>query len=506
MSSDIKRIEDNERKQLNSYFSTRSILYSIEPEGVGTPYVESLASYISRLAINHNLSLITLFKEVIIQHTNMTYLKNEQNTGIILTEMKGFINENSIITMECVNAISDLTKRRDIHYLTMLNWKGFFNRNIRDRGRKWCPSCLNQMLLKSKVIYEPLIWSLSDVKKCDIHETQLKDKCPNCKRKLPFAHSRLEVGFCQYCRAWLGDLGDPSEKKPLSNNENFIILNYKQLIESGPDLEFYPTKNSFGDLLNRIKTELGFKSIASFAEFLEFNSATVWEWLNNKYVPTHESLLKIASKLNTTIYNLFYNKNIKLDIDKNVYCNKKRRKSIPLNEIEYHLRKSIDLDEPKSLYSIAQEEGFDSSKAKYNFPILCEKIINNYKIYQQQQRLNKQKEIEAKLNNCLREEVPISLKQFSIKYEVTIRTVRRYAPDLCKKVVLRYKEYISELKEDRISKITSEIKKVVIDLHQRGIKPSIWNVQKKMGNKGLFLEDKVRDIWREIVSSLGYKF
>ncbi|MFC0416996.1 TniQ family protein [Cytobacillus solani] len=502
---DINRLRDTE-SGIDNYFSSRSILYSVEPIGVGTPYVEGLASYISRLAINHNVSMSVLITEVITQNINIVYLKNEQNKGSILSDTNRFINENSLITLEFTNTIAKLTNRRDIHYLTMINWKGIFNNNIRETSRKWCPSCLNQMLFKSEVVYEPLLWCLSDIKKCDIHENRLENKCPSCKRELPFIHSRLEVGRCQYCRAWLGDTGDSSVKDPLSDKEKFINLNYMQLIETGPSLEYYPTKGSFGYRLNQIKTSLGFKSTAEFAEYLGFPQTTVWGWINNKYVPTHENLLKTARKLNTTIYDIFYNKEIKIKLDMNIYGNRERKRSIPLGEIEYFLKNNINSKEPKSLMRIAKEEGFSADTAKANLPLLCEILRNHFETYKKQQQLKIQKEIETKLNQCLREEIPISLKQFSIKYEVTLRSARKYAPDLCKKVVFRYKEHTSKLKDERVKNITNEIRHIVFDLHQKGIKPSIWNVQKEMKSTCVFLEDEVKGAFKEIVSSLGYKF
>jgi len=45
---------------------SRSRLYCLEPAGIGTPYVESLTSYITRLAATHHISPTTLIKREIL--------------------------------------------------------------------------------------------------------------------------------------------------------------------------------------------------------------------------------------------------------------------------------------------------------------------------------------------------------------------------------------------------------------------------------------------------------
>lgn len=119
----------------------------------------------------------------------------------------------------------------------------------------------------SSDLYEPLIWYLIDIKKCDIHETLLQDQCPNCNRKLSYLHSRYTVGYCQYCGFRLGDQKEVS-KEPLSTEEEFTIMNYKQLIANAPNLLFFPTKSFIPIFIKRIIEDLGFKSITRFSKFL----------------------------------------------------------------------------------------------------------------------------------------------------------------------------------------------------------------------------------------------
>lgn len=110
------------------------------------------------------------------------------------------------------------------------------------------------------------------------------------------------------------------------------------------------------------------------------------------------------------------------------------------------------------------------------------------------------------LNNCLSKDIPISFAQFLKENGITKKAARKYDPELCKKVSLGYKEYLAELKTKRIKGILDEIEKAAKDIHQRGVYPSIGRVMTEMGNKSVFLEDDIRDGWRERVIKLGYKF
>lgn len=142
--------------------------------------------------------------------------------------------------------------------------------------------------------------------------------------------------------------------------------------------------------------------------------------------------------------------------------------------------------------------------AKGNFPKLCEEITESYNYYREQQVRKRRIEIEKMLTDCLSLDTPISLNQFSRDYGITLITAKRVAPNLCKKVVKRYEEYISELKRKRVQIIKRDIKEIVNILHQKGIYPSSNKVLENLENKHLFRKEWVKQAWKEALESLGY--
>ena len=51
-----------EDETIKDHLTSRSVLYNLQPMGIGTPYIESLSSYLSRLSIVHNVTLSDLLK------------------------------------------------------------------------------------------------------------------------------------------------------------------------------------------------------------------------------------------------------------------------------------------------------------------------------------------------------------------------------------------------------------------------------------------------------------
>ncbi|MEG6533879.1 TniQ family protein [Caldibacillus thermoamylovorans] len=487
---------------LEHLLSTRSVLYNLEPVGIGTPYVESLTSYISRLAFTHNVTVSSLLKGTVVPMADKKYLKNNLSEGVFGSTPK-YINGNSQVSQDYVKVFEILTGRNDLCYLTMVSWTGIFSQNIIGNYRKWCPVCLNRMIFESKEVYEPLIWYLADINKCDVHDTLLEDKCPNCKRRLDFMYSNFTAGHCPYCSTWLGDCN--SKKEPLNEAEKFIHVNYQQLIKMAPSLLSFPTKNSSSIILRRIMDMLGFDSIRKFAKFLEVDSSGLSMWMSNKHIPSRKSLLQIVKKLDITIYEYFYKEslNIKKNAVKTVDIqgeNKIKSKE----EIEYILKKEIKSEVSKSIYQISREYNFNYMTAKKHFPELCKIITGNYSSYKKEQIKKKQVDIENKLIDAFKKVIPISLSEFSKVYGVPVATAKRYAPELCKQLVDRYKNYVAEQKRERIEKNSTEIKNIAIALHRKGIYPSIKRIQKEISDPNIFIKGVYRDKWREIIELLGY--
>jgi len=195
----------------------RSRLYHLEPIGVGTPYTESLSSYLCRLAQKHcvtsqKLIMGEIAPQMMGKDYELALTKKNVSTLFSNSDAKPAINGMREKTQFLVQALKELTQRKDLSFLSLLIWKGVINeRGLFRQYRAWCPQCNEQWRQEKKVIYEPLLWSFKEVDVCLEHNCLLVDKCPYCDSRLPAIANSLQLGYCSQCQIWLGSQKDESQ-------------------------------------------------------------------------------------------------------------------------------------------------------------------------------------------------------------------------------------------------------------------------------------------------------
>lgn len=498
MNNLINRLREKE-SIIDNLLSSRSVLYNLEPIGIGTPYVESLTSYISRLALEHNVSVSSLMKKVFAQKTDKIYLKNNLSQGIF-GDTAQYINGTSRVSAEYVNVLEQLTSRNDLQQLTMSSWTGIFSNNVLDKYRKWCPICLEEWKMKDIDLYEPLLWYISYINICDKHGIELQVNCPNCNNRLPYLQSNFIVGHCQYCSTFLGNKFGEKTKEDLTEEYKFTIENYKELIGRASSVSFLPTSKSISSSLNKLIKSLNINK-ANFAKLIGVSPSTLSSWLSNRRIPSNDNLIRIGWKTKIPIYNLIcgdirldginINNNIKKSVGKNQYISKQ--------ETKYHLKNEISAEIPRSLKQIAYEKGFSLNSARDQFPDLCRQINEKYINYKKICWEEMLSEIEDKLLLELTQEIPLSFNEFVNKYGYARSTVKRHFPDLCREIVHRYKKDKERVKIERTKRIKREIKDVVLKFHQKGEYPYRKLVQKKLLQPAVFRNPMYREYWEKVV-------
>lgn len=103
-----------------------------------------------------------------------------------------------------LNALQPLVESNCIEACTFLPFAGMLTeKNLLRRYRAWCPLCLISM--KDRMgVYEPLLWRLSDVTVCPVHNVDLVTECGACKRRGEVVARYARVGCCGLCGAWQG--------------------------------------------------------------------------------------------------------------------------------------------------------------------------------------------------------------------------------------------------------------------------------------------------------------
>lgn len=192
----------------------RSYLYSLPPIGIGAPMVESLTSYIQRLAAAHAVETGTLVNRELL--LRVPYAKGERSGQVPmkLPQYSFYIEAHTLNgtgprAQLWTSALEELTQVRHLDLLTALPWADGIDRvHLLRTNRAWCASCYENWHSSGHPVYEPLLWMFQVVTVCPHHRQPLDSTCPTCGRTQYVFSSKSRPGHCSRCQSWLGRVHD----------------------------------------------------------------------------------------------------------------------------------------------------------------------------------------------------------------------------------------------------------------------------------------------------------
>ncbi|NHQ84850.1 helix-turn-helix domain-containing protein [Iodobacter sp. HSC-16F04] len=269
----------------------RSTLHALKPMGIGSTDVESLTSYLCRLAVSHSVSLPSMAK--LIAGTIQETLR--ENFDWHERQLSG-ISETAHIW---ASAISMLTGVGSLDQLTLSPWaqvipaKGLITRQVR-----WCPDCFRDDTKAGHERYYRLSWNIGVVTICHKHHRPLILACPECGRvNQRHKASYVIPGWCSNCGCCLAeqaaqDLDSTYRVKP---EEMWIARQIGLLLACQTSLELLPSATIVRENIRLIITGLDHGIGANFAKRIGVSKSSVHYWLNSGGLPTLNNLLQIAA-------------------------------------------------------------------------------------------------------------------------------------------------------------------------------------------------------------------
>ena len=169
-------------------------LMPLEPIGRGTGEVESLSSYLTRLACDHWNTPTHLYKAILEWHSGekATAVKSDSRIDSFTLTTSRFV--------EALNTCSPL--EFDFAGLTCLSWREVLSSRVRgplNRELRWCVDCYRQMSDVCTPLHQRLLWSIAPATVCPSHKSRLHNSCPNCGSTQRFLMADCVVGYCQHC-------------------------------------------------------------------------------------------------------------------------------------------------------------------------------------------------------------------------------------------------------------------------------------------------------------------
>lgn len=271
----------------------RSVLYPLEPYGLGNYCVESLASYIGRLAEEHRVSVMHLMTHVL----GNAATRVSSSTGYLALRtvaVGNSINGANIIGGPVVERLSDFTGKHGLRGLTTIELSNLVSvKHFSRPKRAWCPGCLADAVKRNDRPYEQLIWSLRDVKACPKHGKLLIDVCPHCSvTNMRALGACYRPGFCSTCSGFLGESHGSARRATV-----WEVWTAGQI---GRVIQFTSTgcvtrnAENFRNGLRILLNSLADGNITRLSRLISAPKNTVWMWLNSSTLPTLPYLLRLA--------------------------------------------------------------------------------------------------------------------------------------------------------------------------------------------------------------------
>lgn len=275
--------------------SLPSRLYHLEPVGIGTPFIESLSSYVGRLAAAHCVSTSSLVRYEISPFLSHTYMQPDKATSNSF-RAAGAMNGRCKTATEWVDALTRLTLRNDIISTTFLPFSKIVpDRGLLKRERSWCPCCLEDWKAGCLPIYEPLLWKVRYVMICPVHLVRLRSSCPNCGKERPHLEPQFIPGFCSRCGHWLGStVGTGFSEHDLARFL-WTANSVGSLLALDLPPEARPTRKNIMTFVDYLTTERTKGGMRGLARLLKVSHTEVMEWRHGECLPSFEHLMRMSA-------------------------------------------------------------------------------------------------------------------------------------------------------------------------------------------------------------------
>jgi hypothetical protein len=354
-------------------------LYSIKPKGGGTPYTESLTSYITRIATAHCLTPGELINNILARQLNKDYIKRSATFGgNRFYDGARYLNGLSKTSREIISILQELTGRSDLSCLALNNWTNVISpRTLLKENLSWCPMCIKEIQDK-RDIYYPLLWYLKDVNQCTLHNITLSTHCPTCEEKIPILHRKMVNGYCPYCNASLTTY-QTHGSVIMKEFDNFIIEEIKYLIQHSPNISYVFEKGFVNKRMKLLISHATSGNPADLRGKIGIPKVTFYGWIRENRLPQLDSLIKICYSMGISLFNLLnqeFTEPVSLRQTPLNPSNKvsKSKRKLNYDQIQNQLIMLLTQDPPISMEEAAKKININKRTIYLNLPDLAKQI------------------------------------------------------------------------------------------------------------------------------------
>lgn len=277
----------------------RSRLYNL-PIADGGPQsdLESLLSYLHRLARRHQVKIKDLMVKVVLPETSIQGVPCSYR---FTSEYARSINGYGKYSSELHRVLTALTQVPDLGRGTFLSWRHLFDgkgAGLLHPTRRWCPSCLAEGSASSgDGLAQPLLWACTVVTHCPVHGCPLVETCLKCGAKQAQISDGFTFGRCSACGAFLGWRSSLFESNGLSERQLFVNKAVRQMIAANENVADIARPENFGAGLRCVAKQTHQGVLAQLARAIQIDYKVMLEWIQLEKRPRFDSFIETCYRL-----------------------------------------------------------------------------------------------------------------------------------------------------------------------------------------------------------------
>ncbi len=382
----------------------RSRLYHLPPCDVGTVWVESLTSYINRLAWMYRVSSrLLVAQEIVPQLSSEQQIPSFAKLATFSRSSAMGLNGTGDMAPEWVTILERLTLRSDLHWLTLRSWLG--ERPSRGYLRKtpaWCPVCYTEWREQKLPLYQPLLWMLQLVTTCPRHQVLLEDRCPHCQKYQSIITLKTTPGHCTQCQTWLGQPLDAVVEQDTMDWQEWVIHSLEELHREYVKTRALPWERFFAHLAMCLG-EWG--SCSKLANLTGFSRDVFYLWVGRKnrsyaHSPSLETIFEFCYACNVTPLQVMKTSDTLLQVVRDETQLQQRRPSrftrsrVDQERCLEFIQAVLDgQEEPLGASQVARRLGYDTRLLVYHFPQECKLLTQRAQAYRRQRREKREAQV-----------------------------------------------------------------------------------------------------------------
>ncbi|MDE2400175.1 MAG: TniQ family protein [Burkholderiales bacterium] len=361
----------------------RTLFYSLDLAGVGTPDVESMDSYLCRLAHEHCLRPKDLIETLIAAYQCEGISPGQRGRHLNHSKLNGHtrFGQQILNTLEQATGKS-LGASALSHLSSLFPGMHFANKC----APHYCPKCVQE---ESEHSHGRLLWQLNCVQACPRHRVRLRptDECgAQAQKALPSKHRPWLPGVCPTCGT-VGFRCFENDPQTATDDEVWVAEQMGRVVAQSHQPSVPWTEDSLRQGIAALVSARFDGSVVKASLTSGLSRASVCEWLGKRARPNLSSLVQLAYQAEADIVSLLDGRYLLSPTSgakgKAVQLTNRqyRRSKTNLEEARIALIAACDAYPPPPISEVAKLLGINRRTMRTKLPQECTALAERYAEY-----------------------------------------------------------------------------------------------------------------------------